>query len=114
MFKERRVRDPKHLKFIRGLACCNCGIYGPCEAAHIRIGSKSGIGLKPSDTDVISLCARCHHLQHTKGERTFHGDIEKVRGLARALYNFTGDQDVCSGLILKYRRGKNESASEQS
>ena len=43
----------------------------PIECAHVRSGSDGGIGLKPSDRWVISLCRFHHAEQHRVGEATF-------------------------------------------
>lgn len=40
------------------------------EAAHVRLGSHTGMGQKPDDWRVVSLCKDCHQRQHT-GEATF-------------------------------------------
>lgn len=76
--KARKVprRCKPHLKFVGDHACSGCGTFGtddnPVEAAHLRLGTGGGMGLKPADRWVISLCHRCHHgEQHQKGERTF-------------------------------------------
>ena len=41
------------------------------ECAHVRRGSDGGVGLKPSDRWVISLCVAHHREQHQIGERAF-------------------------------------------
>jgi hypothetical protein len=47
------------------------------EAAHVRLGSGTGMGQKPSDWRAVSLCgqsggsAGCHATQHYLGEETF-------------------------------------------
>lgn len=66
--KEPRIRDPKHLKRIRSLACCVCGAPPPSEACHIRLGLAGGMSLKPSDDLTVGLCSRCHRHQHQYGE----------------------------------------------
>ena len=51
-----------------------CGVAGPIEAAHVRIGSGAGVGQKPDDWRCVSLCGTmegCHHRQHTVGEAEF-------------------------------------------
>lgn len=96
----RMRRDPKHLAFIRRLFCCACGGAGP-EAAHLRRGSDGGIGLKPSDCYVVPLCGRCHRKQHSDGEITFWGCMDKVHDLARALFEVSGD--ITEGTILTFR-----------
>jgi ribosomal protein L44E len=73
--KQSRVCQP-HEKWVRGFACSSCGHHGspdnPIEAAHIRLGTGGGMGIKPSSRWVVSLCRNCHqHDQHQKGERSF-------------------------------------------
>lgn len=82
-----RKRDAKYLKWIRTLPCAAMGREIPChgaiEAAHYRIGSKSGTGIKPCDRRVTPLCNAHHALQH-RGERTFwagHHPEALIRGL---------------------------------
>ncbi len=46
------------------------------EAAHVRMGSGAGMGQKPDDWRLVSLCVECHRsggasAQHNQGERTF-------------------------------------------
>jgi len=43
----------------------------PIEAAHVRNGTVCGMGQKPSDAWVISLCAPHHGEQHQIGEPSF-------------------------------------------
>lgn len=83
--KQRRIRDRAHLARIRALGCCvprcphgRASFRDPwyreyaqrfIHAHHIRIGA--GTGLKPSDSQVIGLCAPHHHEGHQCGWRTF-------------------------------------------
>ncbi|HYI40036.1 MAG TPA: hypothetical protein VE053_06930 [Allosphingosinicella sp.] len=52
-----------------------CGHAGteanPIIAAHVRLGTLGGAGLKPSDRWVVSLCDECHTAQHRMGEKSF-------------------------------------------
>lgn len=70
--REKRWRSPAHLSFVRSHECCvpNCH-ERPIEAAHVRIGGQGGMGFKPPDWCVISLCSTHHQRQHSVGERTF-------------------------------------------
>src|SRR5436190_2535543 len=43
----------------------------PIECAHVRCGQDGGVGLKPADKWVISLCAYHHREQHQIGQRSF-------------------------------------------
>ena len=74
----KRVRCPAHLAWVRGFACSVPGCSGmPIEAAHVRTGTDGGIGMKPGDQWVISLCMEHHATQHNAGESQF----EKVYGI---------------------------------
>jgi len=64
-------RNPKYLAFVRSLPCCATGSTWEVQAAHVRIGSGAGIGMKPSDFRAVPLIASAHHDQHQHGERTF-------------------------------------------
>ena len=61
-----------HRSWVRRHACCVRGCRRtPIECAHVRSGTDGGIGLKPSDKWVISLCEFHHREQHRIGEQTF-------------------------------------------
>ena len=97
------IRDSKHLKFIRSLPCCACLKTFTVQAAHIRKGNDGGTGLKPSDCYTVPLCADCHLTQHSEGEVTFWGDIEKATQLANKLY-ILNDRTKAIFLILEFAR----------
>ena len=68
----RRHTCQSHLKWVRGHRCCVPGCdKKPIEAAHVRSGTGGGMGMKPHDRWVISLCSTHHHEQHSIGERPF-------------------------------------------
>lgn len=72
-----RVRDEKHLKFIREQPCCLCNDNTSVEAAHIRAGSiehnkpATGMAEKPDDRWTLPLCGTHHREQHTMNEMEF-------------------------------------------
>jgi hypothetical protein len=68
---ELKKRCPAHRNFVRSHACCSCGSTAAIEVAHVRIGTDGGMGTKPSDCWVISLCHDCHARQHQMGEQSF-------------------------------------------
>ena len=76
-----RWRSQAHLSFVRKHACSNCGSMSGIEAAHVRLGSHTGMGQKPDDFRAVSLCRDCHRAQHT-GEETFWKgrDVEALIG----------------------------------
>ena len=75
--REPRVKDNKHLDFIRSQPCCICKDNTSTEAAHIRTGNigigkpYTGKGEKPSDKWALPLCNRHHREQHTMNEMAF-------------------------------------------
>lgn len=72
MGREKRIRSPGHLAFVRDHACCVPGCDGrPIEAAHVRNGTDGGLGMKPGDQWAISLCSSHHREQHQTGEVSF-------------------------------------------
>jgi len=72
MGRDKRIRSPAHLGWVRSHACCVPGCDGrPIEAAHVRSGTDGGTGLKPGDMWAISLCAAHHRGQHQVGEPEF-------------------------------------------
>jgi hypothetical protein len=64
-------RRVQHLAFARQLPCVACGKAAPSEAAHVRTGTDSGVGIKPGDRYTVPLCSGCHARQHRIGELTF-------------------------------------------
>ena len=70
---ETRVRWPAHLQFVRLHVCAlqNIRCAGKVEAAHIRMGTDGGIGVKPSDNYAVPLCNFHHRTQHNLGEAAF-------------------------------------------
>jgi hypothetical protein len=80
--RETRFRSQRHLKHVRSHYCVSCDADAPIEAAHLRIGTDGGMGLKPSDFFAVPLCggsdgSGCHQRQHTIGERTFWREVGK-------------------------------------
>ncbi len=75
--REPRVKDNKHLDFIRSQPCCICKDDTSTEAAHIRTSSlahgkrETGRAEKPSDKWTLPLCNRHHTEQHTMNEMAF-------------------------------------------
>lgn len=98
MIKNPRVRDEKHLAFIRKLPCCVCKNDISTEAAHIRFSDarvdkvNAGVGQKPDDAWTLPLCSECHRKQHAQNERKFWHDagIDAIF-YAMALHRVTGD-----------------------
>lgn len=81
------IRSPGHLAYVRKHHCaCFSTHYDECwgaiEAAHVRIGTDGGSGMKPSDCWTVPLCSWHHQRQHATGERTFETeyriDMKKI------------------------------------
>jgi hypothetical protein len=78
---------------------------GNIEAAHVRMGTDGGMGMKPSDCYVVPLCSACHAYQHKIGERKFWGDSDPA-SLGVALWFNTGDWEVCANIINQFQTGR--------
>jgi hypothetical protein len=110
-FREaKRPRRPKreiaagHLALVRRCACLACDNDNGCEAAHLRINTGAGTGLKPGDRWALPLCSACHRLQHAIGEVTFWRglDLDPV-GVAVALFAKSGDLAAMRELVFAAR-----------
>jgi hypothetical protein len=53
-----------------------CGALLKVTAHHERFGISGGMGIKPADTQTLSLCLRCHGLRHQMGFDTFWQHID--------------------------------------
>lgn len=65
---------PAHRAFVRSFVCVIHDKHeceGIIEAAHVRIGTEGGTGLKPHDKWCIPACSKAHQEQHQIGERSF-------------------------------------------
>jgi hypothetical protein len=72
--RETRFRSQRHLAHVRSHACVVCDREAPIEAAHVRLGSGTGMGQKPHDYLAVALCGGpdgCHAWQHQMGEQSF-------------------------------------------
>jgi hypothetical protein len=110
-FREaKRPRRPKrelaagHLALVRRLPCISCDADPAGEAAHLRIGTSAGTGLKPGDRWALPLCHVCHMQQHAIGEVTFWRglDLDPV-GVAVALFAKSGDLAAMRELVFAAR-----------
>jgi hypothetical protein len=84
-----------HLAFVRQLSCVACGKAAPSEAAHVRTGADSGVGMKPSDRYAVPLCSGCHAKQHRIGELTFWSAL-RIDPLNVALRLWTMSSDIAA------------------
>lgn len=81
--KPKRERSEARLDFVRRKGCLICVFShilliaghvkacGQCEAHHVRKGSGSGVGTKPSDFRTVPLCATGHAEYHKIGHAAF-------------------------------------------
>jgi hypothetical protein len=95
-------RRVQHLGFVRQLPCVACGKAAPSEAAHVRTGTDSGVGMKPGDRYAVPLCAACHAKQHRIGELTFWSTL-RIDPLNVALRLWTVSADVEAGERTVFR-----------
>ena len=111
-FKEKKIKDKKHLRFIASLPCLICGIIGRTQAAHIRTGNGAGAAHKSGDDCTLPLCCSnigtegCHERQG-KGEHLFwfkYGGAKAATELAKKLYENTGDRAKCIGLMIRFKQ----------
>ena len=65
--KERRLRAPAHLAFIRTQPCLVCG-RTPSDAHHLRFLQPRAMAKKVSDEFTVPLCRRHHQLLHNDGD----------------------------------------------
>lgn len=107
-----RLRDDRHLKFIRRLPCLVSGRTGQIDAAHIRYGDpkfdKPGTPMarKPDDKWTVPLNHMIHlYDQHQNNERQWW--IDKgidVLQVATDLYRVSGDLDAGFRIVHDARR----------
>lgn len=109
----RGKKRARHLRFIRSLPCCICGMV-PSEAAHVRLnaaetGKLQALGQKPDDMWSVPLCAAHHRedneAQHRIGERAFWAKhrIDPL-ALARLLFEATGTPELGEKISRQARR----------
>ncbi len=63
-------KSDDYLEFIRGKRCCACGKYPPNDPHHVEF-KDSGMALRPSDTQAVPLCRKCHDRHDHVGSATF-------------------------------------------
>ena len=109
MQKQPRMRDEKHLKFIRSLPCLVCQNNISTQACHIRMTDarfgkvNPGIAAKPDDKYTLPMCDVHHSAQHKAGnERTFWEGIGlDPIPLALELYAVSGDYEKGCEIIAR-------------
>ena len=110
---QSRIRDERHLAFIRTLPSVLSGVYG-CDAAHIRYGDpmyrkkRTGKGQKPDDCWTLPLTHEEHMDQHAHNESAWWArqGIDPL-ALAQKLYAVSGNTDAALMIIKQaFRRSK--------
>lgn len=113
--RQPRVKDAKHLEFIRRLDCIVCG--SPyTEAAHLRMADaergkrETGKAEKPSDCWCLPLCARHHREQHSHGDERSWWGLQGIDPLSacEALYAVSGDDIAGAMVVFKHGYGRQE------
>lgn len=105
-FKRPRIKNDRHLDFVRSLPCLVCGDNIHTEAAHVRMSCVAfgkwytGKGEKPSDCWTVPLCGRHHREQHSGSETKFWED-RKIDPISAAafLYASSGDFEAGENII---------------
>jgi hypothetical protein len=85
--RSSRWRSIAHCNHVRLHECVGCGSHTSIVAAHVRLGSHTGLSQKPHDWLTVPLCdgpeanidsqLGCHNRQHIVGEATFWRNIGK-------------------------------------
>lgn len=98
-------RRAQHLAFVRQLPCVACGNAAPSEAAHVRLGTDGGAGIKPSDRYAVPLCGSCHELQHRFGELRFWSVLRiDPLSVALRLWTVSGDLEAGERTVFRARQ----------
>lgn len=88
-------RCPEHLAWVRSLPCAVPSCPGKAQAAHVRLHTGGGTGMKPPDSACVPLCgpggwgpgseghhAEQHRIGHAAFDRKYALDL---RAMAEAL-----------------------------
>lgn len=107
-----RIKDERHLAWVRTLPSVISGEVGRCEACHIRYGDpmyrkkRTGKGQKPDDCWTVPMTPEEHREQHSMNEKAFWDaqGIDPLR-IAHALYAVTGETEAAIKIIVNARMG---------
>ena len=94
-----------HLKCVRQIPCCKCGVGGGRSDPHHLRGYNlgRGMGKKSDDKWVVPLCRPCHNDVHqygTKEELKFFEEIGCPYSLAQQLWEETGDVQKMKMIVI--------------
>lgn len=110
IFKRPRVKNGKHLDFVRQLPCLICQNDIETQACHVRSGELSigkwptGGAEKPSDCWVVPLCGKHHDEQHSMNEVEFWRE-QGINPLQVAAYLYASSGDHVAGESIIRHRG---------
>lgn len=109
---QKRIKDDRHLAFIRTLPSVLSGSYG-CEACHIRYGDpmyrkkRTGRGQKPDDAWTVPLTPDEHREQHSMNEVNFWNRYRiDPLAIAQKLYEVSGDKEAALAIIKQAHERK--------
>lgn len=117
--RSTRWRSQAHTGFVRSFCCAMCGSTTNIEAAHVRMGSGTGMGQKPDDWRTVPLCGGlhsnadeelgCHNVQHVIGEPKFWQMYQAKHG--QSVDQLLGELCAASPKAAEIRRMKQERAN---
>jgi len=107
---QERIRDERHLAWVRTLPSVLSGLYG-CDPCHIRYGDplyrkkRTGKAQKPDDIWVLPMTREEHRSQHSANESLWWSQqgIDPL-DVARKLYAVSGDTEAGLSVINAIRR----------
>lgn len=88
---QQRFRSERHLRFVRSLPCCACGV-SPCDAHHmVGMHGVGGMGLKAEDSMAMPLCRACHMELHREPGWLQHQPRWLRHTIALGMQEFDGE-----------------------
>jgi hypothetical protein len=124
-FRTPRVKNRRHLDFIKRLPCICCLVEGreiqADDPMHIRAGSAwygkepAGAGETSDDRWTLPGCRPHHDQQHRESELVFWGFFAvDPFGLALVLWGLTGDHHAALAVLRERARGTGHRATGES
>ena len=109
--RQPRIRDERHLKWLRKLQCAVTGRQEGIEAAHVRYGDHllgkrpTGYGERPDDRWALPLHHSEHRAQHAYGDERGWWRLQGIEPLAvaLALYEVSGDDEAGETILRNAR-----------
>ena len=100
MVKQRTLRDPHYLAWLRKLTCAFCGAWPPSEASHY---GKHGIGIKPPDDQALPACRACHARWHACGSPILSWDLLQREARRDRLITLAAEYRARYERVIAYR-----------